>query len=164
MSKDFDFTTEYTLDKPFFAECYGQTNRPAKFPKAYLKGMIFLIFGVVLVKFELLPSGYVGWFFITLSIIEAFSIYFKRSWWLCRQKFSLNSGSKVVFQGDANGVSYKNGKNTRNIAWTEIDQLQQTDLGFILHMGKQRQYVSKSCLSDEVIAFMVEQHAVSKMN
>lgn len=164
MSKDFDFTTEYALDKPFFAECYGQTNSPAKFPKAYLKGMIFLIFGVVLVKFELLPSSYVGWFFITLSIIEAFSIYFKRSWWLCRQKFSLNSGSKVVFQGDANGVSYKNGKNTRNIAWTEIDQLQQTDLGFILHMGKQRQYVSKSCLSDEVIAFMVEQHAVSKMD
>jgi PBP1b-binding outer membrane lipoprotein LpoB len=70
----------------------------------------------------------------------------------------------VVFQGDANGVSYKNGKNTRNITWTEIDQLQQTDLGLILHMEKQRQYVSKSCLSDEVIAFMVEQHAVSKMN
>ncbi|AJR08410.1 hypothetical protein H744_2c1744 [Photobacterium gaetbulicola Gung47] len=61
-------------------------------------------------------------------------------------------------------MSYKSGKNTRNIAWSEIDQLQQSDLGFILHMGKQRQYVSKSCLNDEVIAFMVEQHAVSKMN
>ena len=164
MSKDFDFTTEYTLDKPFFAECYDQTSRPAEFPKSYLKGILFLIFGVVLVKFELLPSGYVGWFFIVLSIIEVFSIYFKRTWWLWRQTFSSSSGSKVVFQGDANGVSYKNGKNTRNIAWTEIDQLQQTDSGFILHMGKHRQYVSKSCLSDEVIAFMVEQHAVSKMN
>ncbi|TON44056.1 hypothetical protein CGH57_22020, partial [Vibrio parahaemolyticus] len=38
MSKDFEFTTEYTLDKPFFAECYDQTSQPVKFPQAYLKG------------------------------------------------------------------------------------------------------------------------------
>ncbi|MCQ1060192.1 YcxB family protein [Photobacterium sp. ZSDE20] len=164
MSKDFDFTTEYTLDKAFFAECYDQTSRPAEFPKDYLKGILFLLFGVVLIIFELLPSSYVGWFFIVLSIIEALSVYFKRTWWLWRQTLSMSSGSKVVFHVDSNGVSYKSGKNTRNIAWSEIDQLQQSDLGFILHMGKQRQYVSKSCLNDEVIAFMVEQHAVSKMN
>ncbi|KXI21721.1 YcxB family protein [Photobacterium sanguinicancri] len=164
MSKDFDFTIEYTLDKSFYTECYDQTSRPAEFPKAYLKGILFLIFGVVLVKFELLPSGYVGWFFIVLSIIEALSVYFKRTWWLWRQTFSMSFGSKVVFHVDANGVNYKSGKNTRNIAWSDIDQLQQSDLGFILHMGKQRQYVSKSCLNDEVIAFMVEQHAVSKKN
>ncbi|MGR5065090.1 YcxB family protein [Photobacterium sp. DNB22_13_2] len=164
MSKDFDFTTEYTLDKTFFAECYDQTSRPAEFPKAYLKGILFLLFGGILVIFELLPSGYVGWFFVVLSIIEALSVYFKRTWWLWRQTLSMSSGSKVVFHVDFNGVSYKSGKNTRNIAWSEIDQLQQSDLGFILHMGKQRQYISKSCLNDEVIAFMVEQHAVSKMN
>ena len=164
MSKDFGFTTEYTLDKTFFAECYDQTSRPAKFPKAYLKGVLFLLFGVVLLEFELLPSGYVGWFFIVLSIIEAFSVYFKRTWWLWRQTFSTSSGSKVVFQVDSNGVSYKSDKNTRSITWSEIDQLEQTDLGFILHMGKQRQYVSKSCLNDGAIAFIVDQHAVSKMN
>ncbi|MGF1703491.1 YcxB family protein [Photobacterium makurazakiensis] len=164
MSKDFSFTTEYSLDKTFFAECYDQTSRPTEFPKDYLKGIIFLLFGVVLLEFELLPSGYVGWFFIVLSIVEAFSIYFKRTWWLWRQAFSTSSGSKVVFQVDSNGVSYKSGKNTRSIAWSEIDQLEQSDLGFILHMGKLRQYVSKSCLNDEVIAFIVEQHAVSKMD
>ena len=48
------------------------------------------------------------------------------------------------------------------LAINEIDQLEQTDLGFILHLGKQRQYISKSCLSEEVIAFMVERHAASK--
>ena len=68
----------------------------------------------------------------------------------------------MIFQGDVNGVSYKNAKNTNTIAWTDISQLQQTDLGFILHIGKQRQYVSKSCLSDEAVAFMVEQHEASK--
>ncbi|MDN3613046.1 YcxB family protein [Vibrio gallaecicus] len=162
MSKDFDFTTEYTLDKPFFAECYDQTSLPAKFPKAYLKGILFLVFGVVLLEFELLPNGYVGWFFIVLSVIEAFSVYCKRTWWLWRQTISSSSGSKVVFQVDSDGVSYKNGKNTRNITWSEIDQLQQTDLGLILHMGKQRQYVSKSCLNDEVIEFILDQHAASK--
>ncbi|MDG3398312.1 YcxB family protein, partial [Vibrio parahaemolyticus] len=47
-------------------------------------------------------------------------------------------------------------------AWSEIDQLEQTDLGFILHLGKQRQYISKYCLNEEVITFMVEQHAASK--
>ncbi|MCK6264310.1 YcxB family protein [Vibrio sp. ZSDE26] len=164
MSKDFDFTTEYTIDKRFYAECYDQTSLPTEFPKAYLKGMLFLLFGVVLVLFELLPSGHVGWFFIVLSIIEAFSIKFKRTWWLWRQTLSLSTGSKVVFQVDSNGVSYKNLKNTRSIAWSEIDQVQQSDLGFIFHMGKQRQYVSKSCLNEEAIAFIVEQHAVSKTN
>lgn len=164
MPKDTGFTTEYTLDKPFFAECYDQTSLPTQFPKAYLKGVLFLLFGAVLVMFELLPSSYIGWFFIVLSVIEALSVYFKRTWWLWRQTLSMSAGSKVVFQGDANGVTYKNGNNTRSIAWSEIDQLEQSDLGFIFHMGKQRQYVSKSCLNDENIAFIVEQHAISKMN
>ncbi|MCL9775322.1 YcxB family protein [Vibrio methylphosphonaticus] len=164
MSKDLSFTTEYTLDKPFFAECYDQTSLPTKFPQAYLKGVLFLLFGVVLVKFELLPSSYIGWFFIVLSVVEALSVYFKRTWWLWRQTFSRSSGSKVVLQINSNGVTYKNANNTRNIAWNDIDQLTQSDLGFIFHMGKQRQYVSKSCLNDEAIAFIVEQHAVSKMS
>ena len=164
MPKDFSFTTEYTLDKTFFAECYDQTSHPVKFPKAYLKGILFLLFGVVLLKLELLPNGYVGWFFIVLSIIEGLSIYFKRTWWLWRQKISSLSGSKVVLQVDSKGVSYKSAKNTRNIAWSEIEQLEQSDLGFIFHMGKQRQYVSKSCLNDEEIAFIAEQHAISKIN
>lgn len=162
MSKDFNFTTEYTLDKPFFAECYDQTSQPAEFPKAYLKGLLFLIFGVVLVKFELLPNGYLGWFFITLSFIEALSVYFKRTWWLWRQTFSMGPPKKVVLQVNSEGVSYKSGKNTRNIVWNEIDQLQQSNLGFILHMGKQRQYISKSCLNDEVVTFMLEQVEASK--
>ncbi|MGF1904361.1 YcxB family protein [Aliivibrio logei] len=164
MPKDFSFTTEYTLDKTFFAECYDQTSHPVKFPKAYLKGILFLLFGVVLLKLELLPNGYVGWFFIVLSIIEGLSIYFKRTWWLWRQKISSLSGSKVVLQVDSKGVSYKSAKNIRNIAWSDIDQLEQSDLGFIFHMGKQRQYVSKSCLNDEEIAFIAEQHAISKIN
>ncbi|EEX94549.1 hypothetical protein VIOR3934_08069 [Vibrio orientalis CIP 102891 = ATCC 33934] len=162
MSKDFDFTTEYTLDKPFFAECYDQTSLPARFPQAYLKGILFLIFGVVLVEFKLLPNGYVGWFFIVLSVIETCSVYFKRTWWLWRQTISSSRGSKVVLQVNANGVGYKSGKIDRQIAWNEIDQLEQTGLGLILHLGKQRQYISKSCLNEEVIAFMVERHEASK--
>lgn len=164
MSKNFNFTTEYTLDKPFFAECYDQTSQPTKFPHAYLKAVLFAIFGVVLLEFELLPSGYVGWFFIVLSVIEACSVYFKRTWWLWRQTISSSRGSKVVFQVNTNGVGYKSGKIDRSIAWSDIDQLEQTDLGFILHLGKQRQYVSKSCLNEEAIAFMVAQHAASKAN
>ncbi|BBM66615.1 hypothetical protein VA249_32610 [Vibrio alfacsensis] len=50
------------------------------------------------------------------------------------------------------------------VAWSEIDQLEQADLGFIIHLGKQRQYVSKSCLNKEVIAVMVKQHAALKAN
>ncbi|MBY5947769.1 YcxB family protein [Photobacterium rosenbergii] len=164
MSKDFEFTTEYTLDKPFFAECYDQTSRPTEFPKSYLKAMLFLVFGVVLVKFELLSDNYVGWFFIVLSVVEALSVYFKRTWWLWRQTISSSAGSKVGFQVDSTGVSYTRGKKTHHIAWSAIDQVQQSELGLILHMGKQRQYVSKSCLNDEVITFMVEQHAVSRKN
>lgn len=165
MSKDFSVTTEYVLDKTFFAECYDQTSQPITFPKAYLKGILFFLFGLALLKLELLPNGYIGWFFIALSIIEAFSIYFKRTWWLWRQSISSLSGSKVVFNVDANGVSYKSLKNTKNsrtIAWSDIDKVEQSDLGLIFHIGKQRQYVSKSCLNEEEIAFILEQHAQSK--
>ncbi|MCE7534416.1 YcxB family protein [Aliivibrio fischeri] len=165
MSKDFSVTTEYVLDKTFFAECYDQTSQPITFPKAYLKGILFFLFGLALLKLELLPNGYIGWFFIALSIIEAFSIYFKRTWWLWRQSISSLSGSKVVFNVDANGVSYKSLKNTKNsrtIAWSDIDQVEQSDLGLIFHIGKQRQYVSKSCLNEEDIAFILEQHEASK--
>ncbi|EHN71106.1 YcxB family protein [Aliivibrio fischeri] len=167
MSKDFSVTTEYVLDKTFFAECYDQTSQPITFPKAYLKGILFFLFGLALLKLELLPNGYIGWFFIALSIIEAFSIYFKRTWWLWRQSISSLSGSKVVFQVDANGVSYKSLKNTKNsrtISWSDIDQVEQSDLGLIFHIGKQRQYVSKSCLNEEEIAFILEQYEASKAN
>ncbi|ACH65501.1 conserved hypothetical protein [Aliivibrio fischeri MJ11] len=167
MSKDFSVTTEYVLDKTFFAECYDQTSQPITFPKAYLKGILFFLFGLALLKLELLPNGYIGWFFIALSIIEAFSIYFKRTWWLWRQSISSLSGSKVVFQVDANGVSYKSLKNTKNsrtISWSDIDQVEQSDLGLIFHIGKQRQYVSKSCLNEEEIAFILELHEVLKAN
>lgn len=165
MPKDFSVTTEYVLDKTFFAECYDQTSQPITFPKAYLKGILFFLFGLALLKLELLPNGYIGWFFIALSIIEAFSIYFKRTWWLWRQSISSLSGSKVAFQVDANGVSYKSLKNTKNsrtIAWSDIDQVEQSDLGLIFHIGKQRQYVSKSCLNEEEISFILEQHETSK--
>ncbi len=165
MSKDFSVTTEYILDKTFFAECYDQTSQPITFPKAYLKGILFFLFGLALLKLELLPNGYIGWFFIALSIIEAFSIYFKRTWWVWRQSISSLSGSKVVFQVDANGVSYKSLKNTKNsrtIAWSDIEQVEQSDLGLIFHIGKQRQYVSKSYLNEKEIAFIVEQHETSK--
>lgn len=161
MSKDFDFTTEYTLNKPFFEECYDQTSRPSTFPKSYLKAMFFLVFGVVVVKLDLLPNSYLGWFFITLSIIEVLSVYFKRAWWVWRQTYSTGSDSKVIFQVDANGVRYESAANSRSIAWDDIDQVQQSDLGFIFHIGKQRQYISKSCLKDEAIAFIAEQNNVS---
>lgn len=162
MSKDFDFTTEYILDKPFFEECYDQTSRPTKFPQAYFKALLFLIFGVIVIKFELLPSSYVGLFFIILCVIEVLSVYFKRTWWVWRQTYSTGSNSKVAFQVNSRGVSYNSLANSRSIAWCDIDQLQQSDLGFIFHIGKQRQYISKSCLNDEAIAFIVEKHAASK--
>jgi hypothetical protein len=164
MPKDFNFTTQYPLDKRFFAECYDQTSVPVKFPKAYFKALLFVVFGVVVLEFELLPNSYVGWFFIVLSVVEVLSVFFKRTWWLWRQTFSTSANSKVEFSVAANGVSYKSAKTTRSIAWHEIDQLQQTELGFILHIGKQRQYLSKSCLSEEVIAFMIEHHAHSKVS
>ncbi len=44
MPKDFSVTTEYVLDKTFFAECYDQTSQPITFPKAYLKGILFFSF------------------------------------------------------------------------------------------------------------------------
>lgn len=162
MSKDLGFTTEYTLDKAFFAECYDQTSRPVTFPKSYIKAVLFLLFGVIVLEFELFPNGYFGWFFIVLSVVEACSVYFKRTWWVWRQTISTSSGSKVTFKADADGVSYKSVKITRSIAWGEIDQIEQSDLGLILHIGKQRQYVSKSCLSADEISFMIEQHAASK--
>ncbi|WP_196369046.1 YcxB family protein, partial [Vibrio harveyi] len=77
---------------------------------------------------------------------------------------SSSCGNKVVFEVNADGVRYKSGKIDRSLAWNAIDQLEQTDLGFILHLGKQRQYISKSCLNEKVIEFMVEQHAASKVS
>jgi hypothetical protein len=120
--------------------------------------MLFLVFGGILLEFELLPNGHVGWFFVVLSIIEVLSVYFKRGWWLWRQTLGSNSSNKVIFTLDSSGIGYQNGKVTRNINWTEINLITQTDLGFILHIGKQRQYVSKSCLSDQAMAFILQQH------
>ena len=36
----------------------------------------------------------------------------------------------MVFEVNADGVRYKSGKVDRSLAWNDIDQLEQTDLGW----------------------------------
>ncbi|GAL27601.1 hypothetical protein JCM19239_1023 [Vibrio variabilis] len=52
-----------------------------------------------------------------------------------RQNISSSAGSKVELNVDAKGVTYKSGKVNNTIAWSDIDQLQQSDLGVIIHIG-----------------------------
>lgn len=83
---------------------------------------------MVLLEFELLPNGYVGWFFIVLSVIEACSVYFKKNLVAMASNHQFKRGSKVVFDVNADGVRCKSGKVDRSLAWNDIDQLEQTDL------------------------------------
>ena len=147
------FTTTYTLDKPYFYECFDESlpySKRAK-PKYFL---LVLLVALGLFGIYVLDDHYLGSFMIMLAVLECVAFYYRRPWWVTRQMLSRASGSEVTLTFDEDGIKSTNHYKNYQLAWHDINEVITTDCGLLLKSKSGMQYISKAILNDETIDFI----------
>ena len=146
------YTTEFTLNREYLAECYDESLAHGKNAKPnFLFPAALLIVGSGILALTDHPRS-LGILFIVLGLIELLHIRFRRAWWLTRQMWGKTGGSEITLVIDEAGIETKSPYNQTTLTWADVDRVIETDLGIILvtKAGAQ-QYLSKSLFSDEAI-------------
>mgnify|MGYP006135872687 CR=1 FL=1 len=164
MTTSASFSTKFTLDKAHYIECYTQSSTLIHNRKTYFKASVLAFFGLFILLFTPV-NAYAAWFVIGLGVLETVGVYYHQPWWVLRQMFSKASNSEVTLMLDELGVLTESFYVNSRILWSDITELKETELGFILFFtlgngvtGKalhSKSYISKSCLSSEAQQFLV---------
>jgi len=155
MSDNFSYSVKFTLDKPYYTECFEQSVVVDNSYRAYAKAIFFTVFGGALVLFtEINP--YAAWFVFALGIVEALSVYYQKPWWVLRQMLSKAAKSEVQLTIDDKGIFSHSFYIDDAIAWHDIKQLSQTDLGWLIQHTKGKNYLSQRFLTEQVNEFLHE--------
>ncbi len=164
MTQSNTFSTRFILDKAHYSECYTQSSALVHDKKTYFKANILTVFGLIIL-FATPINPYAAWFVIALGILESVSVYYHKPWWVIRQMLSKASNSEVKLTIDELGILTESFHINSRILWADVTLVTQTDLGFVISfsLGKSltgkdiasKSYISKACLSDEAIAFIL---------
>lgn len=152
MDTSFHYSTEFTLDKSHFDECYCESMPVNTSPKAYIKAVVFILFGIALVFTD--TSRYLVYFFIGLGIIEALQVKYHKAWYLMRQMMSKAAGNQVTLVINDKGIHTRSDFVSHSIAWSEVDEINVSEQGFLIAVKKRKSYISKRCLDANTIAFI----------
>jgi len=152
------FSSDFTLDREHFSECYDQSalvNPPKKMRYPFIGAL--LLVGFLIMMFSSQPVA-VGLFFIGLAFVEFFSVKYRKAWWLSRQMWSKNSGNRITLSIDASAIKITSLYQNQCFNWTDITSCKETPKGVILHLNSGAQsYLSKSSLNAEVLHFIQQQ-------
>lgn len=162
MTQPATFSHEFTLDKRYFAETYDASVAPSIKAKDFIKTAIFALIGLGILLSTNLGDNelankniyYLGYFFIGLSVVEALSIKFKRTWWLWRQMMSKAANNNATLTLNEEGIHTQSAYVNQTILWTEVYRIAETDSGFLITLAKAKSYLSKQGLSDDALAFL----------
>jgi hypothetical protein len=153
MTIPFTYSTTYVLDKSHFSETFDESKVVDNTKNLYLTAILIGCVGAVLLLFTELDP-YVSWFIIALGGLEAFSVRFRKSWWLGRQLMSKAANTELTLTIDENGVSSKSLSVESTILWTDIKKIEQTTQGWLLHLAVGKSYLSNRILSDAAKQFI----------
>ncbi|KTF16090.1 YcxB family protein [Pseudoalteromonas sp. H105] len=152
------FNTSYTLDKPYFYECFDESLQYSTQAKPKY-GLLILLISLGLISIYALEQHYLGNFMIVAAIVECIAFYYRRPWWVTRQMLSRASGSKATLTIDEDGFSSENPHKSYQITWQQIDDIIFTPRGILLKSKKGMQYISNSVLNEEAINFIKKRAA-----
>ncbi|KAA1152240.1 MULTISPECIES: YcxB family protein [Pseudoalteromonas] len=146
-------TTTYTLDRPYFYECFDESLPYSKRaqPKYFL---LMLLTALGLFGIYGLNDHYLGSFLIMLAILECVAFYYRRPWWVTRQMLSRASGSEVTLTFDDEGIKSVNHYKNYQLVWQDINEVIDTERGLLLKNKRGMQYISKQILSPEIINYI----------
>ena len=153
------FSTQFTLNRDYLAECFDQSLPHGKNASPnYLFPAFLLAAGSGLLYFTDQPL-FLGWIPISLGVLELVHIRYRRAWWLARQMWGASANSEVTLTIDDEGIQTQSPFAHTTLLWPDIEQMIETDLGYILvdKTGAQ-QYLSKSLLPAGLIAERIALH------
>ncbi len=153
MSTKFNYQTSFILDKSHFSECFDQSITEQTLWVKYRKVVILAIVGLLLL-FVVGTNHYAAFFVVGLSAIEALSIYYQKTWWLWRQMLSKAYNHTVEIIVNDESITIKSFHVNSEMSFENITQCEEKESGLLLTHLKSRNYISKSCLSDEAIDFI----------
>lgn len=145
--------TTYTLNKPYFYECFDQSLPYSKQAKPKFLLLILLIV-LGLVGIFGLEDHYLGTFLLMLALLECVAFYYRRTWWVTRQMFSRASGSEVTLYFDETGIKSENHYKSTHLPWHDIESVIKTDCGLLLKNKNGMQYLSNQILTPDIIAYI----------
>lgn len=149
------FSYQYTLDKPFYRECFEQCapySKAAK-PKVFLLAMLILL---GLFSIYGLENYYLGNFMIVLAILECVSYYFKASWWVQRHWWSRSGGAVVEVSIDPQGIATSHRGKSMKWAWNEFEAVHSTEKGVVLVSAQGNHYLSASVMPAGTMEFILQ--------
>ncbi|NMH61500.1 YcxB family protein [Alteromonas ponticola] len=155
MNMPFSYTTRYKLDRSHFAETFDQSFIESGFLQRYLKAIILFSIGAVMLIFTDI-TAYLSWFFVALGALEAVSVRFRRPWWLARQMLSKAANSELSLTIDDKGLKTTSSYVESTILWAQVNRIEKTRQGWLIHHQGGRAYVSDRCLSEEAKQFLAE--------
>lgn len=146
-------TTNYTLDKAYFYECFDES---LPYSKRAQPKYLLLVLLVALGLFGIygLDDHYLGTFLIMVALLECVAFYYRRPWWVTRQMLSRASGSEVTLTFDDEGIKSSNFYKNTSLQWQDIQQVITTERGILLQTKQGMHYLSKQILNSEIINFI----------
>ncbi len=148
MSDSFYYQTVYTLDKSHYAETYDESATPSQGLKGYLKSIIIMAIGLVLLSLPGVDS-YLGAFLFMLGVVEALSVRFHRAWWLARQLISRAANNDLTLTINEQGIESRSSYVTSLIKWQDVKSIEATSRGWLIHHNTGKSYLSNRCLSEQ---------------
>ena len=152
MTSPFSYTTQYSLDKAHFSECFDESVTIDTTWRAYTKALGFFFVGVALLLTGM--DAYASWFVIGLGALEWGNVKFKKTWWLWRQMMSKAAGNEVTLTLDEQGISSHSFYVKSQILWSDVSEIIATDRGFLIKHPGGTSYVSKQVLNETALAFI----------
>ncbi|GIU21299.1 YcxB family protein [Shewanella sp. MBTL60-007] len=154
MNEQYSYTTQYTLDKSHFSECYDESVVVDTSIRAYRKAIIFTVVGTALMLTNI--NGYASWFIIALGALEAVSVYFRKPWWLMRQMMSKAANNEVTLTIDESGITNDSFYVQGTILWQDVTSITPTEQGFLIKHSKGTSYLSKRSLDETATQFVLD--------
>ena len=162
MSQGYSYSTTFTLSKAHLTQCYEQSVAVDVSIKKYQRAIVSLVFGICLLVFKLV-GDYLAFFVIALGILEVFSTYYRKTWWLWRQMWGKSYLSEVTLLVDEIGIHNRSAHVDEAITWPSISAVEKTDLGLIVRHTKGASYLSNSCLDDTVVTYLLDKSSDSQV-
>ena len=154
MNTAFSYQTSFILDKEYLGECFDESVTPLPATKAYAKAGILAVFGLLLLSF-VGEQHFVGFFVVGLAVVEALSVFYKKTWWLWRQMIGRAYKSEITLSVDEEGITSTSVHSNTHILWTDVSQIEPTSRGVLVKHQGGNSYLSRQHLSDEAMSFIM---------
>ncbi|MFC3031089.1 YcxB family protein [Pseudoalteromonas fenneropenaei] len=148
------YSFSYTLDKPFYRECF-QSCAPLTPKKMPRYALLLLLVGLGMFSIYGLKDHYLGTFLIMLAILECVANYFQEPWWVTRQMWSRAAGTDVQVIIDEQGIKTENRGNKMQWLWADITAVVRTNSGVVFSSARGNHYLSASHMEEQVIDYII---------